>query len=72
MGQHHRIKRPQRRGQRLPVAQAQLLETLEEPAVDQYPRAVTGQQEFAAGHGAGAAKKCQLHGQGSQLSAIWG
>ena len=45
--------------QRLPVALAQLLETLKQPAVDEDAMAVHLEQVLRAGHGAGGAEERQ-------------
>ncbi|MNC74789.1 hypothetical protein D3C75_1262080 [compost metagenome] len=72
MREHYRIDRTQCRRQWLPVAQAQLLVTLEKPAVDQHPCRVMRQQELAARHRTRPAEKSQLHGIGSQVSITQG
>ena len=52
----------------LPIAQAKLLQSLEEPAVDQDPLAPGGNQVFRAGDGVGGAEELNSHlGQGRRV-----
>ena len=57
--QHNRCERVGSDGKRLPIPKAQLLQTLEQPAIDEYAVSAVLQQVFGAGDGPGRAKKCQ-------------
>jgi len=67
MGQHHGIDLVRRDGQRLPVAQAQLLVALEQAAIDQQALAVVAHQVLGAGDGAGAAQEGDVDVHRSKL-----
>jgi hypothetical protein len=62
MGQHDRVDFSRVHRQRVPVAQAQLLEALEQAAIEQHLAAAGCQQVFGAGHGAGGAEELYVHG----------
>ena len=57
--QHHGIEAARLDGERLPVAQPQLLQALEETAVDQHARARRLDQEAASGDGSDRAEEAQ-------------
>ena len=59
VAERDRIDRRRLDWELVPVAQAQLLETLEQAAIHQHPRVSVFDQEAAAGHGAGRAEKAQ-------------
>ncbi|MCY1298507.1 hypothetical protein D9M70_479970 [compost metagenome] len=59
MGQHDRVDVGGRDGQALPVELAQVLQALEQPAVDQQAGVSVAQQVLGSGDGAGAAKAGQ-------------
>jgi hypothetical protein len=64
MGEQHGIDACRIDRQRSPVAQAQLLEALEQAAIHQQPRAAELKQIFRAGDGTDAAEESELCGQG--------
>jgi hypothetical protein len=64
MGKHHGVNLVRRDGQWLPVAQAQQLVALEQPAVEQQAVAVVADEVFGAGDGAGPAQKGDADGHG--------
>jgi uncharacterized phosphosugar-binding protein len=57
MGQYDRVDFSRVHRQRVPVAQAQLLEALEQAAIEQHLAGAGCQQVFGAGHGAGGAEE---------------
>ena len=59
VGQHDRRDRRRVDGQRLPVALAQLFQSLEQTAVDEDPVSVDLQQVLGAGDGSGRAEERQ-------------
>ena len=61
MRQHHCIDVGRGQGQGLPVAQPQLLDALEQPAVDQQLAALVLEQVFRPGDSIGGAKELQSH-----------
>ena len=61
VGENHRIDLVGRQGQWLPVAKAQLLVALEQPAIHQHAFAVVAHQVLRPGHGAGSAQKGDAH-----------
>ena len=63
VGEDHGVDLSRIDRQRRPVAQAQLLVALEQPAVDQYPRCALLNQVFRAGDGVGSAQKLEFHGR---------
>ena len=67
VGEHDRVDGLGRDRQRLPVAQAQLLESLEQAAVHQNGRVAMAQQVFGTGHGAGGTQKLKLHGRSPRM-----
>jgi hypothetical protein len=65
MREHHRIDLACGERERLPVAQAQLLQALEQAAVHQHPVALVLEEVFGSGDGAGGAKEGEPHGSHS-------
>ena len=66
MRQQHGVDGVCGQRQRLPVAQAQLLEPLEQAAVDQQLAPAVVQQGLGAGDGAGGTEEFEVHGTGLQ------
>ena len=61
MRQQHRVDRGRRHRQRRPVAQAQLLQALEQPAIDEQAPAVVFDEVLRSRHGAGGTEELQSH-----------
>ncbi|MNG00007.1 hypothetical protein D3C84_829280 [compost metagenome] len=61
VGQNDGVQVFDRHRKRFPVAQAQLLVTLKQPAIDQHTPLPVFDEVFAASHGAGGTQKCQSH-----------
>ena len=70
--EHHGVDLAGRHGQRLPVAQAQRLVALEQPAVEQQALALVGDQVLGAGDGAGATEEGYADGHGKAPSSVCG
>lgn len=64
VGQHHCMDLVWRHRQRVPVAQAQLLVALEQPAVDQQALLAVGDQVLRPGHRVGTAQEVDVHRHG--------
>ncbi len=61
LGQHHRVDRSAGHGERRAVVQAQLLQALEQPAVQQQPAALMLDDHLRSGDRARTPQKAQLH-----------
>ncbi|MNN06522.1 hypothetical protein D3C81_1193140 [compost metagenome] len=62
MGQHHGVEPGRIQWQWVPVAQAQVLVSLEQPTIHQYPALAGIEQVLRAGDRIGRAEKLQVHG----------
>jgi len=61
--EHHAVQVLRMHRQRRPVAQAQVLQPLEQAAIDQQPRLARAQQIFRAGDRPGSAEEGELDAQ---------
>ena len=71
MGQHYGRNGLRVDRQRCAIAQAKLLETLKEAAVDKNPDAAGFQQILGPRHGSDGTKKCQFYTQDWSACILW-